>query len=83
LAVAVPAEPLDEMFSPAGKPFTAVSRDLSIAGISLYHTQPVRQRYLALELTACMGDKLRAVIDVNRCRRVGFLYEIAGAFLTS
>ena len=58
--------------------FAAVTRDVSLRGVSLLHTGPVEDHYLRVQFKA---DAPPVVIEVLRRRKVGPLFEIAGKFL--
>jgi hypothetical protein len=93
VSMSVRVVPLDDNKRPVAEPFYAVARDISIAGsfvgltrdisaggMSMYHTQPVQEKYLQLELTAPHGELLSTTLEVLRCRKTGPFYEIAGRF---
>jgi len=82
LACPVVAVPIDDHEHP-GEPFAAITRDISSRGISIYHTRPVHEPYLAIQWTIEEGERLRVLVEVVRCRPVGpFFYEIGGSFIT-
>ena len=82
LACPVMAVPIDEQEKP-GEPFAAITRDISSQGISIYHTRPIHEPYLAIQWTVEEGEQLRVLVEVVRCRPVGpFFYEIGGTFVT-
>src|SRR4051812_27122107 len=82
LTMPVKVTPLDEDMTPSGtEPFVAVTRDISVGGLCLYHTQALREKYLRLELTSPSRDNLDVVIAVVRCKQAGPFWEIAGPFL--
>jgi hypothetical protein len=58
--------------------FAAVTRDISLRGVSLLHTGPVEDHYLRIQFKP---DAPPVVIEVLRRRKVGPLWEIAGKFL--
>jgi hypothetical protein len=58
--------------------FAAVTRDVSLRGVSLLHTGPVEDHYLRIQFKP---DAPPVVIEVLRRRKVGPLFEIAGKFL--
>ena len=82
LACPVVAVPIDEQEKP-GEAFAAITRDISSQGISIYHTRPIHEPYLAIQWTVDEGEQLRVLVEVVRCRPVGpFFYEIGGSFVT-
>lgn len=81
LGVAVRVAAVDEAHKIIGTDFVAVTRDVSARGVSLYHTQPVTDKLLALEFELPGGEKRQLLLDVLRCRPVGPLFEIAGQFI--
>jgi len=79
VSIPVKATPLNDQRQPAGEPFTAVTRDISIKGICMHHVRPVECRYLQLELGDSDHDTV--VMEVVRCRAAGPFFEIAGPFV--
>jgi hypothetical protein len=78
----VRAVPLDNERMPAGEPFLAVTRDISVGGLCMYHLAVVKSRLLQLELVnSGKGEQLRVVLEIVRCLQTGPLYEIAGRFV--
>jgi hypothetical protein len=76
------AVPLDDEGISAGEPFLAVTRDISVGGLCMYHLAPVVSRLLQLELVnSSKQEQLRVVLEVVRCLQTGPLYEIAGRFV--
>lgn len=82
VSLRVAAAPVDEQLNKIGEEFIAMSRDISSSGIAIYHTRDVSDRFLALELTAASGEKMRVLLQVLRCRPAGLFYEIAGKFVS-
>lgn len=80
VSILVKATPLNDQQQPAGEPFTAVTRDISLQGICMHHVAPVQCRYLQLEL-GDSGNSQLTVMEVLRCRAVGSFFEIAGRFV--
>jgi hypothetical protein len=93
VSMSVRVIPLDDHKEPIAEPFYAVARDISIAGsfvgvtrdvsaggISMYHTRPIQEKFLKLELTAPRGRQLHVDMEVLRCCKAGPFYEIAGRF---
>ena len=81
LTLPVKVTPLDDNQLPTGDPFLAVTRDLSISGLCMYHLQAVQNRYLQLELISPAQERLNVVLEVVRCRAAGPFYEIGGQFV--
>lgn len=78
----VAAVPLDESLKKTGEVFIGFTRDISSGGIAMYHTRRISEKYLAVEIKATSGDKLRVLVEVLRCFPVGLFYEIAGKFVS-
>jgi hypothetical protein len=74
------AIPLDEEQRPCGAPFRAVCRDISVHGISIFHTATVTAPMMALEVTDHYGGKIQVILNVLRRRPVGEYFELAGSF---
>jgi hypothetical protein len=81
ITMPVKATPLDDKQQATEESFLAVTRDISIGGLCMYHLQPVNARFLELELTNHSGEHLDVVMDVVRCRQTGPFFEIAGRFV--
>ncbi len=81
LTMPVKVTPLDKHQEPIGQSFLAVTRDISVGGMCLYHMKSVREKYLQLELSSPNGEQLQVVMEVVRCRQAGPFYEIAGPFI--
>ena len=78
----VRAVPLDDEGMHAGVPFLAVTRDISVGGLCMYHLAPVKTRLLQVELVnSGKREQLRVVLEIVRCLQTGPLYEIAGRFV--
>ena len=78
----VTATQLDDKSEPIGDGFQTVTRDISRRGISLFTRRAVGGHLLALEIAdRNEQNKLKAVMQVLRCRSIGDLYEIAGKFV--
>ncbi|HEB26672.1 MAG TPA: hypothetical protein ENI05_02695 [Porticoccus sp.] len=74
--------PVDSAAKPTGEPFVAVTRNLSAAGVSIMHTEPVKDNFIVVELSSKVGNRLQVLVEVLRCRRrrVSF-YEISGRII--
>jgi hypothetical protein len=73
--------PLNDSFRPSGRPFLAVTRDVSSGGLCLLHTRPAPTSVLFIEIERPNETPLDVVLNVRRNRRVGPFFEIAGDFL--
>ena len=82
VSLPVAAVPVDESMRKTGEMFIACTRDISSGGIAMYHTRRVSDKYLAVEIRANSGEKLRVLVEVLRCAPVGLFYEIAGKFVS-
>lgn len=81
ITMPVRVTPLDDQQQPTSKAFVAVTRDISVTGLCFYHTQPVKQRYLQLELTSPSREQCTVLLEAARCRPAGPFFEIGGKFL--
>ncbi|MBQ0712917.1 MAG: PilZ domain-containing protein [Porticoccus sp.] len=74
--------PVDSEAKPTGEPFIAVTRNLSAAGVSIIHAEPVKDNFIVVELSSKEGNRLQVLVEVLRCRRrrVSF-YEISGRII--
>ncbi len=70
--------PLNESYQPSGRPFLAVTRDVSSGGLCLLHTRPAPTPLLFIEIERPDETPLDVVLNVRRNRRVGPFFEIAG-----
>ena len=83
ITMPVKATPLGNHHEPTGEAFLAVTRDISIGGLCMYHLEAVSSRFLQLELTSHSDERLDVVLEVVRCRQTGPFFEIAGRFVGS
>ena len=74
-------QPMDDRRRPNGRAFNAATRDISVGGIGLIHTQPVVSEYLGVRLSSPRGDELQVLVKVLRCAPLGSYYDIAGEFV--
>ena len=81
ITIPVRVTPLDEQHQPAAEPFLAITRDISIVGLCMYHTQAVKEKLLRLELTGLNQEHVTVLLKVARCRPAGPFFEVAGRFL--
>ncbi len=82
MACPVVAVPIDDLEKP-GEAFAAITRDISSQGISIYHTRPIHEPYLAIQLGRRGRGTAPVLVEVVRCRPVGpFFYEIGGTFIS-
>ncbi|MFV2065712.1 MAG: hypothetical protein ACC645_01940 [Pirellulales bacterium] len=82
VTLAVSAVPVDEAHRPTDASFVALTRNISQGGISLIHSSPVAAKLLAIELPMPGSEPLQVVVRLDRCRRIGEFYELAGPFVT-
>lgn len=84
IAVSLPivTVPVDESLRKTGEGFNAFTRDISSGGLAIYHTRHIAEKFLALEIKTTSGRRLRMLLHVLRCSRVGLFYEIAGRFVS-
>lgn len=83
--VAIPSivQPLDDMLRPQGKPVRAVTRDISVGGVSLLHTEAVTTSFIGANLCPVNSREICLLIHVLRCTPVGAYYDVAGEFVTA
>lgn len=83
-AVSLPVAvvPVDQSLQKTGDVFIAFTRDISSGGIAMYHTRRISEKYLALEINAQSGERLRVLLEVLRCSPAGLFYELAGKFVS-
>jgi hypothetical protein len=80
ITMPVRVAPLTDALQPCGQAFLAVTRDISVGGLCFYHTQPIKQRFLQVEMTSPTREQLTVVLEVKRLRQAGPFYEVAGNF---
>jgi hypothetical protein len=81
ITMPVKAWPLDDKMHTNGDAFLAVTRDISLGGLCMYHLESVDAQFLQLELTNQDDETLDVVMEVVRCRQTGPFFEIAGRFV--
>jgi hypothetical protein len=77
--------PLDDVADePAGEPFPATGVDLSLAGLSFAHADPLASRRVAVTLTGQQAARESLVVVLRWCRfRRDGQYQSGGRFLRS
>jgi hypothetical protein len=70
---------VDQANRPTGEPFDLVSRDISASGISLVHTETIRDERMAIQLRIA-GETVNVVIDVVWSEPLGPFYGAGGEF---
>lgn len=67
---------------PVGEPSTAVGKDLSRAGVGLYHQDPLPHKHVLLTFEDPRLERLSVVVELSRCRfsNLGW-YESGGRLL--
>ena len=81
LALPVQARPVDHAGKLAGAAVAGVTRDVSMAGISVLLVAPTRAEHLLLEMTDNARQPVHAILEVLRERPLGPFWEVAGQFL--
>jgi len=81
ITMPVRVTPLDDNQQPLNESFVAVTRDISVTGLCFYHTYPVKQRFLQMELTSPSREQCTVLLETARCRQAGPFFEIGGKFL--
>jgi hypothetical protein len=74
-------QPLDDEHRPLGNSFHGVTRDISVGGMALVHTQPVTAKFLNVTLSSPEGNHMQTILKVLRCSPLGTYYDIAGEFV--
>jgi hypothetical protein len=71
---------LDEEFQPVGDPFITLARNVSLAGVTLVHTEPVHASFLRVSLEVVnLGAAM--VAKVRRYRQVEQYFEVTCEFV--
>lgn len=73
---------LDERFAPLGYEVRAVTRDISENGLGLVCQDPVNAKYLSLQLASPAGEHFSVIVEVLRCRPVGYYFDVGCRFVT-
>jgi len=82
ICIACAATPCDAAGNPRGSRFAAVTRDISLSGISLLCTAEIADRQLLLEFEGPGRDGFQIAMEVLRCRPLGPFWEVGGRFRT-
>jgi hypothetical protein len=80
MMVSVLAVELDSDLFPIGEDFTVISRNLSASGIAIVHSRPLAGR-LAVLLELPKLGYVQLLLNIVRCKKIGSLYEMGGAFI--
>ncbi len=64
ITMPVKATPLDDKMHTIGDSFLAVTRDISLGGLCMYHLQPINARFLQLEITDHNDESLNVVLEM-------------------
>lgn len=81
ITMPVKSTPVNDHYEPCGDVFLAVTRDISLGGLCMYHLAPVTARFLELEITNHNDEQLHVLMEVVRCRQTGPFFEVAGRFI--
>jgi hypothetical protein len=73
-------QPVDERYHPIGEPFSMVTRDVSPSGVGLVHSEPIRHKFLALQMLL-NGERVNFVIKVVWNMGLGPFYGAGGEFV--
>lgn len=76
LTVVVDFVPLDSRQQPCGKPAKAITRDLSCDGLGLFTEARVDAPFLRVKLPACDHRRLELLVEVVRCERMDFMFDL-------
>src|SRR5690348_12302708 len=82
LTTPVNITPLGQDQQPLGDEFSALTYDISTAGISFLHTTPVEHRYLMVRFPQVAPGPRGLVVEVLRWTEAGPFWIIAGRFRT-
>lgn len=82
ISLPVDVQPLNADHHPCGPARRVVTRDISEQGIGLLSDRPIETQYLRIEIPTPSGEPVEALVEVLRCRRHAFLYDIGGRFVT-
>ncbi len=83
LTLVVAAVPLNEAHQPVGEPIRLLTRDISLDGIAVIHTERIEHRFLSLSLPLGDTGMRQLVMEVFRSEPLGEtgLFDIAGRFV--
>jgi hypothetical protein len=84
VAVAVRLQPMDERLAAVGESFTAITRDISSAGVGLVSTRPVKAPFLLLQFPTAESAEARLVqwvVRVERCAPLGEFHDLGTSFI--
>ncbi len=81
VAIGVSVQPVDEQFNPMGPSFIAVTRNVSVGGMSMMHTSAVSAPFMIVEMPATAEERVRTRLQVLRCHRIEGFFEITGQFI--
>lgn len=79
----VQVTPCDMDNKPTGDTYTAITKDISVSGISLLHHRKTSSSRLHVRLASRAGTEMTLVMQILRCRQIGPYYEIAGDFVAN
>ena len=82
VCIPVEATPYDVGEHRTREKFVAVTRDISVSGITFLHTKSVEEDFWVLEFQRPAVKGIRLVMEVLYRRPIGPFWEIAGRFVT-
>ena len=68
--------PIDLKFMPNGKPFAAVTTDISQNGIGILHTEAIEPQLLLITITQNPGQSFQLIGDIVHCGCINDFYKI-------
>ncbi len=81
VAIPVQVQPLDNQLQPTGEGFSAITRDISYAGIGLFHRFPIDQGLLQISMSAPeTHEEMRLLARIEHCTRCGQFFIIGCNF---
>ena len=84
VAIPVEAIALDEKFQAVSDPFHMVTRDMSVGGTGIFHTEEVTSAYLLLQFSSPVSlETFRIVASVEHCTPCGHYFIVGCKFVTN
>ena len=81
VAIPVSIRPLNESYESNGERSYCVTRDVSCAGVGLFHTEPINSSFIEIDLvTPESGEEMRILASVEHCTPCGDFFLIGCRF---
>ena len=74
---------LDDQLQPLSYQHHAVTRDISVKGVGLVTTSPVRLSHVLLTFTPYHGERLSVIAKVVYCKEIGYYFQMGCEFCFS